>query len=155
MNLPVQTSRVLVIHGPNLNMLGQREPDVYGHTTLADINFALEQLGKQLGVEVETFQSNYEGDMVDKIQTIDTKVMGIIINPAAFTHTSVAIRDALLMVSVPIIEVHLSNVHKRESFRHHSYLADIVTGQIIGLGADGYYLALRAMINLKDRRISC
>ena len=139
---------VLVIHGPNLNMLGMREPEVYGSTTLADIDGQLQQLGTTLGLEVITFQSNTEGAIVDKIQSLATQVCGLIINPAAYTHTSVAIRDALLMVTGPIIEVHLSNIHKRESFRRHSYMADVATGQIMGLGAQGYFLALRGLANL-------
>jgi 3-dehydroquinate dehydratase-2 len=146
-NTPTAQKHVLVIHGPNLNMLGNREPEVYGRTTLKDINNELLKLGQDLGLTVETFQSNLEGAIVDKIQSA-LSVNGIIINPAAFTHTSVSIRDALLMVSVPVIEVHLSNVYKREAFRHHSYVVDVVTGQIMGLGADGYYLALRALAGM-------
>ena len=139
---------ILVIHGPNLNMLGRREPDTYGHTTLADINSEVKKLGVQLGLEVSMFQSNHEGDIVDTIQKAVGNVAGLIINPAAFTHTSIAIRDALILLAVPIIEVHISNIHRREPFRHHSYMADVATGQIIGLGVNGYYLALRAMADL-------
>lgn len=137
--------QILVIHGPNLNLLGVREPEVYGHTKLRDIDAELARLGTQWGLEVRTFQSNHEGAIVDEIQNVREHVDGIIINPAAYTHTSIAIRDALLASSVPVIEVHLSNIHKREEFRHRSMLAGIVSGQIIGLGANGYYLALRAM----------
>jgi 3-dehydroquinate dehydratase-2 len=139
---------ILVIHGPNLNMLGRREPDTYGHTTLADINSEVKKLGVQLGLEVSMFQSNHEGDIVDTIQKAVGNVAGLIINPAAFTHTSIAIRDALILLAVPIIEVHISNIHRREPFRHHSFMADVATGQIVGLGANGYYLALRAMADL-------
>ncbi len=136
---------VLVIHGPNLNMLGRREPEVYGHTTLADIDAGLRELGKALGLGVETFQSNHEGAIVERIQAAINHCDGVIINPAAYTHTSVAIRDALLLLDVPVIEVHLSNIYKREPFRHRSMMADIVTGQISGLGIHGYSLALRAL----------
>lgn len=136
---------VLVINGPNLNMLGKREPAIYGSTTLDDINSGLEKMGKEKGLVIESFQSNHEGAIVDRIHEAFKKVDGIIINPGAYTHTSVAIRDALLILDVPIIEVHISNVHKREEFRHHSYISDISTGQIVGLGVKGYYLALEAM----------
>jgi 3-dehydroquinate dehydratase-2 len=139
---------ILVIHGPNLNMLGQREPDTYGYTTLADIDAELKKLGTQLGLKVSTFQSNQEGVIVDTIQKAVGKLAGLVINPAAYTHTSIAIRDALILLSVPIIEVHISNIHRREPFRHHSYMADVATGQIVGLGVNGYYLALRAMADL-------
>lgn len=140
--------RILVIHGPNLNMLGRREPETYGYTTLADIDRELTRLGPQWGLTVDTFQSNHEGAIVDTIQQSMGAVAGLIINPAAFTHTSIAIRDALIPIAVPIIEVHISNIHKREPFRHHSYLSDIATGQIVGLGVNGYYLALRAIADL-------
>ncbi len=135
---------ILVLHGPNLNLLGTREPEVYGRQTLSDINSGLQQLAAQLGVNCATFQSNHEGALVDRIQA--ARIDGtdfIIINAAAYTHTSVAIRDALAAVSVPFIEVHLSNVHKREPFRHHSYLSDTAQGVIVGLGAAGYEAALR------------
>jgi 3-dehydroquinate dehydratase II len=140
--------RVLVIHGPNLNMLGVREPEVYGRTRLADIDQQLKTLGKQWGMEVRTFQSNHEGAIVDQIQSIMGDIEGYIINPAAYTHTSIAIRDALSMLAAPIIEVHLSNIHKREKFRHRSLMAGVVTGQIVGLGVNGYYLALRALADI-------
>jgi 3-dehydroquinate dehydratase-2 len=139
---------ILVIHGPNLNMLGRREPDTYGYTTLADIDAELKKLGMQLGLKVSTFQSNQEGIIVDTIQKAAGNLAGLVINPAAYTHTSIAIRDALILLAVPIIEVHISNIHRREPFRHHSYMADVATGQIIGLGVNGYYLALRAMADL-------
>ncbi len=143
-----KSNKVLVIHGPNLNMLGTREPEVYGHTRLVDIDNELKILGRKCGLEITTFQSNHEGDLVDTIQLAAGKMDGIIINPAAYTHTSIAIRDALQMLAIPIIEVHLSNIHKRESFRHRSLMADLATGQIVGLGVNGYYLALRAMVDI-------
>ena len=143
---------ILVIHGPNLNLLGSREPDIYGRTRLADIDESLRVLGKELGMTVRTFQSNSEGAIIDAIQEARRNASGLIINPAGYTHTSVAIRDALLALEMPIIEVHLSNVHKREAFRHRSLTADIVTGQIMGLGVHGYKLALRAMAALIDDR---
>jgi 3-dehydroquinate dehydratase II len=139
---------VLVIHGPNLNLLGTREPEVYGHTTLAEIDRQVIELGRQLEVEVEVFQSNSEGEIVDRIQQARGRIDVLIINPAAYTHTSVAIRDAISATEVPAIEVHLSNVYKREAFRHHSTIADIVEGRIMGFGADGYLLALRAANSL-------
>ena len=133
---------ILVIHGPNLNMLGKREPEVYGKATLDDINAALKETANRLGVHVEAFQSNHEGAIVDKIQEIMNSHQGLIINPGAYTHTSVAIRDALLLLSMPVVEVHLSNIYRREPFRHHSMVAGVATGQISGLGSDGYILAL-------------
>jgi len=139
---------VLVVHGPNLNLLGTREPEIYGRTTLAQIDQALIELGRELSVGVECFQSNSEGAIVDRIQAARGKVDAVIINPAAYTHTSIAIRDALSALDLPVIEVHLSNVYKREPFRHHSTVADIVEGRIMGFGADGYMLALRAAAGL-------
>ena len=134
---------ILVIQGPNLNLLGTREPEVYGKTTLEDIHKKLEDLAKAQSVELSTYQSNHEGELIDRIQKAKQDgVDFIIINPGAFTHTSVALRDALLAVSIPFIEVHLSNVHRREPFRHHSYFSDIAVGVISGLGAQGYLLAL-------------
>jgi len=135
---------VLVINGPNLNLLGTREPEIYGHTTLEDINRQLIALGTELGIRVESFQSNSEGALVDRIQQARGIIDLIIINPAAYTHTSIAIRDALIAIEVPVIEVHLSNVYKREPFRHHSTIADIVDARLMGFGAEGYLLALRA-----------
>jgi 3-dehydroquinate dehydratase II len=135
---------VLVINGPNLNLLGTREPEIYGRTTLADIDRELIELGAELGVRVETFQSNSEGALVDRIQQARGGAELIIINPAAYTHTSIAIRDALAAIDVPVIEIHLSNVYKRESFRHHSTIADLAEARLMGFGADGYALALRA-----------
>lgn len=134
---------ILVLHGPNLNLLGLREPEHYGSGTLASINQTLSDNAKQAGVELEAFQSNAEADLVSKIQSIATKnVDFVIINPAAYTHTSVAMRDALSAVKVPFIEVHLSNIYAREAFRHHSYFTDIAVGVISGLGAHSYTLAL-------------
>ena len=147
-NETIHQRRVLVIHGPNLNMLGLREPDVYGHTRLDEIDDNLTALGKTYGILVHSFQSNHQGAIVDKIQKAGGNSDGIIINPAAYTHTSIAIRDALLTLSIPIIEVHISNIHRREKFRHHSMMADVATGQIVGLGINGYYLALRAMADI-------
>lgn len=140
--------KILVIHGPNLNMLGRREPDQYGSRTLKEINQELKAKAAELGVRLSDYQSNHEGDIVECIQKAAGQVDGLIINPAAFTHTSVAIRDALLLLDAPILEVHISNIYKREAFRHHSYVADIATGQISGLGPIGYLLALEAMVGL-------
>ena len=143
---------VLVIHGPNLNLLGQREPEIYGHTTLEDIDSSLKRLGQELGLEVETFQSNSEGAIVDRIQQARGRSRVLVINPAAYTHTSVAIRDAITACELPTVEVHLSNVYAREPFRHHSTIADIVVGRIMGFGADGYLLALRAAKRLIESK---
>ncbi|MFO7713368.1 type II 3-dehydroquinate dehydratase [Desulfosarcina sp.] len=137
--------RILVVHGPNLNMLGQREPGHYGSRSLADINQALTAKAAELGLALSTFQSNHEGEIVDTMQQAAGRVQGLIINPAAFTHTSVAIRDAVLLLQVPTIEVHLSNIHSREPFRRHSYIADIAMAQISGLGESGYLFALEAL----------
>lgn len=139
---------VLVLHGPNLNLLGLREPEHYGRDTLEAINSRLTQRADQAGVAVETFQSNSEAELVGKIQALfQNPVDFVIINPAAFTHTSVALRDALAAVKTPFIEVHLSNVHAREPFRQHSYLSDMAVGVISGLGAQGYEMALDYAIN--------
>ncbi|MFA6312403.1 MAG: type II 3-dehydroquinate dehydratase [Sterolibacterium sp.] len=139
--------RILVLHGPNLNLLGKREPGIYGRDTLAEIHLAMEAQGRAAGVQVESFQSNSEGELIDRIQSAASEgVQFIIINPAAYTHTSVAIRDALAAVAIPFIEVHLSNIHARESFRHHSYFSDIAVGVICGLGSQGYELALAAAL---------
>lgn len=137
------SSTILVIHGPNLNLLGKREPEVYGSLTLDDINQQLISQAQNANIQLETFQSNWEGAIVDRIhQAQQQGTQFIIINPAALTHTSVAVRDALLGVAIPFIEVHLSNVHAREAFRHHSYLSDKAVGVICGLGAKGYRFAL-------------
>jgi 3-dehydroquinate dehydratase II len=138
---------ILVLHGPNLNLLGQREPDHYGRDTLASINSGLEKKAGDAGVSLEARQSNSEAELIGWIQQApDSAVRFIIINPAGFTHTSVAMRDALSAVNIPFIEVHLSNVHAREPFRHHSYFSDIAVGVICGLGARGYRLALDAAL---------
>lgn len=133
---------ISVINGPNLNLLGVRKPEVYGHTTLADIEATLRQQATELGFELSFMQSNHEGDLVDAIQTARTQAAGIIINPAAYTHTSVALHDALEAAELPVVEVHLSNVHKREAFRHHSFVSPQATAVIAGAGAQGYELAL-------------
>jgi len=135
---------ILVLHGPNLNLLGTREPGIYGSLTLAQINDNLVALAGELGVGLQHWQGNHEGDLVDRIQAARQDGTDfIVINAAAYTHTSVAVRDALAAVSIPFIEVHLSNLYKREPFRHHSYLSDLAVGLISGLGADGYEAALR------------
>lgn len=139
--------KILILHGPNLNLLGKREPDQYGVKTLDDINNELAQLASELKVEIETFQSNNEGEIVEKIQSAINYFDGIIINPAAYTHTSVAIRDAILGVNIPSVEVHLSNIYSREEFRHFSYIAPACIGQISGFREDSYKLGLRALIN--------
>lgn len=137
--------RVLVLHGPNLNLLGNREPSIYGSTSLRAIDTALNDLAKELGIELDIRQTNVEGELVTWIQQARRGYDGIIINPAAYTHTSVAIRDALAAVDIPTIEVHLSNIHKREDFRHHSYVSAVALAQITGLGPNGYLLALRGL----------
>ncbi|MCL5257558.1 MAG: type II 3-dehydroquinate dehydratase [Chloroflexi bacterium] len=134
--------RILVLHGPNLNMLGKREPAVYGKTTLAEIDAALEQAAAKLGCAVETFQSNHEGELVDLVQQRLGQIDGVIINPGALTHYGLSLRDALAMLSVPIIEVHLTNIHAREEWRSKSVVAPLARGQIAGLGWRGYLLAL-------------
>lgn len=137
--------RILVLHGPNLNLLGTREQSVYGTQSLDSIDAALTKLADDLAVEVDIRQSNVEGELVTWIQEAKSGYAGIIINPAAYTHTSIAIRDAVAAVGIPTIEVHLSNIHQREAFRHHSYLAGVALGQIAGLGPSGYLLALRGL----------
>ncbi len=139
--------KILVLHGPNLNLLGLREPTIYGQTTLAEIDADLIQLGQTLGVDVSTLQSNHEGVLVDAIHTAREHQDGLVINAGAYTHTSVAIRDAIAGTQLPTVEVHLSNIHKREAFRHHSYLAPVVVGQICGFGPDSYRLGLQAIVN--------
>lgn len=142
------SKRILVIHGPNLNMLGKREPALYGSRTLGAIDRSIKDRARELGLEVSAFQSNHEGELIEAIQAAVGQIDGLIINPAAFTHTSVAIRDAVLLLDVPIVEVHLSNIHKREPFRHHSYVADVATAQITGLGPVGYIYALEALAEM-------
>lgn len=140
--------KILVLHGPNLNLLGRREPDVYGSVTLDEINIGISSLARELGAEVSFFQSNHEGALVDEIHRAIGRFDAIIINPGAYTHTSVALRDAVAAAGIPTIEVHLSNIHKREEFRRHSYIAPVAAGQISGFGADSYLLALRAAVGI-------
>lgn len=139
--------RILVLHGPNLNLLGTREPEIYGTLSLSDINAALEALGTEFECRLAFLQSNSEGALVDAIQQSPENFDGILINPAAYTHTSVALRDAMAAIGLPFVEVHLSNIHRREEFRHHSFLAPLALGQISGFGLDSYLLGLRALFN--------
>ena len=140
---PATRRKILVLHGPNLNLLGTREPAIYGRDTLRDIERRLKAQADTAGVGLESFQSNYEGALVERVHKArDEGVAFILVNPAGFTHTSVALRDALTGVSIPFVEVHLSNIHTREPFRHHSYFSDKAVGSIVGLGAQGYELAL-------------
>ncbi|MGA2550170.1 MAG: type II 3-dehydroquinate dehydratase [Burkholderiaceae bacterium] len=139
---------LLVLHGPNLNLLGQREPEIYGRQTLADIDTELAQLAAEKDARLVSFQSNHEGVLIERVQQAPADGFDfIILNPAAFTHTSVALRDALAAVNIPFIEVHLSNVHRREAFRHHSYFSDLAVGVICGLGSQGYRAALSFAID--------
>lgn len=138
---------ILVLHGPNLNLLGQREPEVYGFTSLEDINNLLKEEAKKLGVVVATLQSNHEGVLVDAIHAAREEHQGILINAGAYTHTSVALRDAIAGVMLPAVEVHISNIYQREAFRHHSYIASVVLGQISGFGAESYRLGLQALVH--------
>lgn len=139
--------KILVLHGPNLNLLGEREPEVYGRTTLAEIDARLRELAAKRGATVESFQSNHEGQLIDRIQAARRTHRAIIINPGGLTHTSVALRDALVASELPVVEVHLSNIHAREEFRQRSLVAGIAVGQISGLGAKGYELALDALLD--------
>ncbi|MCZ6865382.1 MAG: type II 3-dehydroquinate dehydratase [Candidatus Dadabacteria bacterium] len=143
--------KILIIHGPNLNMLGKREPDIYGATTLEEINAALTNKAKGLGAEVTFFQSNSEGEIVSNIQDAMSKFEGVVINPGAYTHTSVAIRDAILSSGLPVVEVHISNIHKREDFRQKSFVSGVALGVISGFGVNSYMLGLSGLIDyLKD-----
>lgn len=143
----VADNKVLVLHGPNLNLLGTREPEVYGRDTLTDVDEGLSLLALELGVGIDTFQSNHEGELIDRIHAArEQGVCGILINPGGLTHTSVALRDALAAVAIPAVEVHLSNVHAREPFRHHSYISPVAIGQICGFGVASYQLALRGLV---------
>lgn len=139
--------KILILHGPNLNLLGTREPEIYGAQTLEAINQDLSQLARELEVQVDCFQSNSEGELVDKIQQAKSEYQGVVINAAAYTHSSIALRDALIATGLPAVEVHLSNIYQREEFRHHSYLASVVVGQISGFGAQSYHLGLRAIVH--------
>jgi 3-dehydroquinate dehydratase II len=136
--------KILVLNGPNLNLLGKRQPDIYGRLTLEQINRKIRALAEELGVDVDIRQSNHEGELVTWIQQAPGQFGAIVINPAAYSHSSVAMRDAITSVGLPTIEIHLSNIHKREPFRHHSYIAEAAVGQIAGFGADSYLLGLRA-----------
>ena len=141
---------VLVLHGPNLNLLGKREPDIYGTVTLDEINDRLAGLARELGTEIAFFQSNHEGDLVQKIQDSLGVYQAIVINPGAYTHTSVALRDAIASTGIPTVEVHLSNIYRREEFRQHSFISGVAVGQITGFGPESYLLGLRAAVqNLK------
>jgi 3-dehydroquinate dehydratase-2 len=140
--------KIVILNGPNLNLLGQRQPEIYGSDTLADVEANCRQLAEPLGLDVDFKQSNHEGLLIDWIHEARTHAAGLIINPAAYTHTSVAIMDAMKTCEFPILEVHISNVHQRESFRHHSYVSLVATGVIAGFGVHGYELALRHMARL-------
>lgn len=138
--------QITVLHGPNLNLLGTREPEVYGHETLADIDQSLQTLGESLNAQVVCRQSNAEHELIDTVHSLRGQCDGLIINPAAFTHTSVALRDAIAGVQVPFVEVHLSNIHQREPFRQHSYFSDLAKAVICGMGSEGYRAALRYLV---------
>lgn len=140
--------KILVLNGPNLNLLGTRQPEIYGKLTLAEINQKVRALAKDLGVEVEIRQSNHEGELVTWIQDAPKKFGAIVINPAAYTHSSIAMRDAITAVGIPTVEIHLSNIHKRETFRRHSYIAEAAVGQIAGFGVESYLLGIRAAAQL-------
>jgi 3-dehydroquinate dehydratase-2 len=143
--------KVLVLHGPNLNLLGTREPEVYGRVTLAEIDADLRAAARRLDLELDSFQSNHEGALIDRVQAARNDAAAIVINPGGYTHTSVALRDALAAVGLPVIEVHLSNVAAREEFRHRSLIAPISVGQVVGLGALGYRLALEAAAHILQK----
>ena len=143
---------ILVVNGPNLNMLGVREPEIYGHETLKDLEKMLQNVADELDVKIEFYQANHEGDILDTIQQSYKKVDFILLNAGAYTHTSVAIRDALAGIDMPFYEIHISNVHKREEFRHHSFLSDVAVGVIVGFGLDGYEFALRGAVRYLDRK---
>ena len=140
------STTIFVLHGPNLNLLGTREPGVYGHVTMNEINQRLVALGQELGVEVRCAQSNHEGGLIDLLHDARTWAAGVILNPGGYTHTSVALRDAVTAIGIPVVEVHLSNVHAREEFRRHSYIAPVCLGSIAGFGWRSYTLALRALV---------
>lgn len=144
--------KILVLHGPNLNFLGKREPEIYGRTTLDEINREISQLAQKEEVEVRSFQSNHEGALIDTIQGAASWADAVVFNPGAYTHTSVALRDAIAALEIPTVEVHLSNLHARETFRHHSLIAGVAAGQIIGFGPQSYQLGLLAAISLAKKR---
>jgi 3-dehydroquinate dehydratase-2 len=140
--------KIIVIHGPNLNLLGKREPDTYGNVTFDELNNMLRKAALKAGVELGIAQSNHEGEIVDIIQKTDGKFEAIIINPGAYTHTSIAIRDAIAAVGIPVVEVHISNIYKREDFRHKSYISEVAVGVISGFGISGYMLGIRAALSI-------
>lgn len=142
--------KILVLHGPNLNLLGTREPEVYGHLTLAEIDQRLVELGRDLGAEVRTMQSNHEGALIDALQDAREWAQGVVFNPGGYTHTSVALRDAITAIGIPVIEVHLSNVYAREEFRYKSMLSAACRGKITGLGVLSYELGVRALVELQE-----
>lgn len=142
--------KILVLHGPNLNLLGTREPEVYGHLTLAEIDQRLVELGRDLGAEVRTMQSNHEGALIDALQDAHEWAQGVVFNPGGYTHTSVALRDAITAIGIPVIEVHLSNVYAREEFRYKSMLSAACRGKITGLGVLSYELGVRALVELQE-----
>lgn len=142
--------KVLVVHGPNLNLLGTREPEIYGSTTLAEIDAMLESAASSRGHRVESFQSNHEGELIDTLQSAGRDAGGVLLNPGGFTHTSVALRDAVQALSVPVVEVHLSNIYAREPFRQHSLLSGVCAGVVSGFGARSYLLALDAVLGLVE-----
>ena len=143
--------KIYILNGPNLNLLGEREPEIYGRSSLKDIEKSLNKIAKTNNLEIVFEQSNHEGELIELIQTASKESKGIIINPAGYTHTSIAIYDALLSSKLPIIEVHLSNIHAREQFRHHSVIADIAIGQIVGLGSHSYLFALEYLAHEINR----
>ena len=144
-------NKLLLLNGPNINMLGKRDQNIYGSFTLSELETAIQQLVAESGYELDSYQSNHEGDLVDRLHEADRKYAGIVFNPAAYTHTSIALHDAIEAIQTPVIEVHISNVHKREAFRHVSMTAPACFGQIVGLGMDGYKLAAKALMDAFER----
>lgn len=147
----MKINRILIIHGPNLNLLGIREKEVYGSMSIDELNNEIRRFAKEEGVDIEILQSNHEGELVDTIHGARGKFDAIVINPAAYTHTSIAIRDAIAAVGIPTIEVHLSNIYSREPFRHHSYIAEVAVGQVSGFGTDSYLLGIKGSLNHLER----